>query len=57
MLADQPEDIFTLITAARVARHLGQLPRARLFYQRALALRPALDDLRAEMEQMPAEDA
>jgi hypothetical protein len=57
VLGDHPEDVFALVAAARVARHLDQVDRARRHYLRALELRPALDDLRRELQDLSPGDA
>ncbi|MCZ6833906.1 MAG: hypothetical protein O7F11_09190, partial [Acidobacteria bacterium] len=51
VIAADPGDIFALVTAARVALRLGRSELGLAHYRHALALRPALDDLRAEFLQ------
>ncbi len=51
VLAADPGDIFALVTAARVALRLGQREQGLAHYRHALALRPALEDLRTEFLQ------
>jgi hypothetical protein len=57
VLTDHPDDVFALVAAARVASHLNQFGRARMHYLRVLELRPALDDLRQELQRLPPGDA
>ena len=57
VLNDHPDDVFAMVAAARVATHLKQIDRARMHYLRALQLRPALDELRRELHNLPPGDA
>ena len=57
MAHEEGKDVFALVAAARVARHLDQVDRARRHYLRALELRPSLDDLRRELQDLSPGDA
>jgi tetratricopeptide (TPR) repeat protein len=51
VLTADPGDIFALVAAARVALRLGRNDLGLAHYRHALALRPALDELRTELLQ------
>ncbi len=51
-----PDNIFSLVTGARLARLLGQPARSRELYLRAIRLRPDLDDIQQELRALEGED-
>jgi hypothetical protein len=55
VIADEPNNIYALVSAARLARELGRRERALRLYRRAGALRPGLEEVRSERRALEAE--
>jgi Tfp pilus assembly protein PilF len=55
VLVDEPNNMYALVSTARLARELGQRERALEVYRKAVGLRPGLAEVRVELQALEAE--
>jgi hypothetical protein len=55
VLVNEPNNMYALVSAARLARELGRRERALKIYRRAVGLRPGLAEVQVELQTLEAE--